>query len=264
MNASVPSARNYNLSDNDTSTRDFEQRVWGSLTPHLNGELIRIEGAAALARQLSKLDVKTKTKFDAISHAALLQLWDSSGWDFCLKDGPLMRGLAVRVQHSSTDPRIYRTITLRAERFDKRTGKCIPSELVELHKRYTTYQRRDEGFINPHFTIHAYVDVWGGLLRVAVVRTKDLCALIESKGGPTSLWTRSRYTKVENAYFVPIGFDEVPAVVVIDHFGQALVETRELAAKMDVVEAARSVARTRGWSPRARIQLTDHVNKGWP
>jgi hypothetical protein len=216
--------------------------------------------------QLHEADPKLRAQFDAVNMAEFLQALDNSGCDYGLKDETQMRGLAVRVQQSRTANRIYRTVTLRVGRTDKRTGKPVPKERIEVHKRYYAYLHPQESYITPALTIHAYVDVMGGLLRVGVARTWDLCALIERKGGPLGAWARRRYVELRdgdepgNAWFIPIGFNEVPMVLVIDHFGDALLEVRRLIAKgIDVSAAARSVQLARKWSVRAALQLIEHI-----
>ncbi len=294
----TPGDRAFNSEDNETSTHDFMKSVWPLLEPVLGGQVIRIEGAAReLQEQFENLDAKTRKLAVKLEGplALLMEIlprFDYAGWDYVHVDekkGGLMRGLAVRMQRPTlgTD-RVFRTTTLRFARWNKRTGKITDPQKLEYHKRLRAYSERSEGWINPGLTIHGYVDHNGVLLRVAVMKTLDLCAFIDncpatdgsadavsllkthSDGSPIKYRRGQQPTrmhklvKMSNVLFDPVDWAEVTPIIVIDPFGDAVKKTRALMARIGLRRAAERVTTKYGWDPRIIYQIEAHIRCNWP
>jgi hypothetical protein len=134
------------------SLQDFAQVVWPALQTHCPplrcGELrlVEREPKHALSRDL-----------DAVA-----------GIDAYQRTTLALRGIAFRVQWGEN----HRTFTVRESRPNGST--------TEYRKRLFAIRYREQGYLYPFWSIHAYLDKPGGnLLAVAVAKTSELYLYVE-------------------------------------------------------------------------------------
>ncbi len=162
--------------DLSVANRAFINLVWPEVAARCgDGELLPVESLTPTA---------TSHMLDTVA-----------GIDFWQKrdNGTLVRGIAVRVQAAA---RSYDTFTVRRARFS--------GAVTEYEKRCKALDRRDDGYIYPGLTIHAYVTSFEGtgiLIAAGIVRTIDLYGFLRDGYGYTD--------ETDNATFFVARWDEL-------------------------------------------------------
>lgn len=160
--------------DNGNGIRDAHRIL------HLLSRYCKDFGEGGKFEVFPKLDGLPAYRYlDQIAGYDGLQIWRS-----------VMRGFALRVQWE----RNYRTFTIREDRPSK--------AITEYDKRMMAVEHSDDGYMFPHWTIQAYMDLPGGsIFSIGLAKTRELYPWIKQIELNGHKFYRNRPHNAEETFF---------------------------------------------------------------